>query len=194
MRVPSSRTVKAVRRIPPLSATISVRPSSVSTWPLGDCRSSAAHSHAAVGAHPERLAGPSVGAEVLDPSAHVADVRGAVGAHDHVVERAPRRRRQVGLDRDLAVGLDPEEALGLHGDDQEATVGQPAQTGRLVVLDADDRRRIAIEGGGDHPVVVHVAEPEPTVVPPGSFTEDEVVEDGTDVGRQRHRRTLPAPV
>ena len=40
-------------------------------------------------------------------------------------------------------------------------------------------------------MVVHVAEPEPTVVPAGPFAEDEVVEDGADVGRQRHRRTLP---
>ena len=70
---------------------------------------------------------------------------------------------------------------------------QPSPDGSSSVI-ADDRGRVAVEGGRDHPVVVHVAEPEPAVVPAGSFAEDEVVEDGTDVGRQRHPRTLPAPV
>ena len=67
----------------------------------------------------------------------------------------------------LAVGLEPQESLGLHRHDQQTPVGQPTETGRFVVVDTHDRVGVAVERGGDDPVVVHVAAPKPTVVASG---------------------------
>jgi hypothetical protein len=125
----------------------------------------------------------------VDAHAHVTDVGGAVGSHDHVVERAARRRRQVGVDHQAAIGFQPHEALRLHRHQQQPAVPKPAEARRLVV-DAHDGVGGAVERGADDAVVVHVAAPEPALVPPRALGEHEVVEDGAH-WRSRHARTVP---
>ena len=70
------------------------------------------------------------------------------------------------MDHEGAVGLaahdDPVEA----GDEQQAPVGQPAETGRLAV-EIDFDPALAVGGDGEHGVVEEVRVPEAAVVPAG---------------------------
>ena len=81
---------------------------------------------------------------------------------------------------DGTVGLDPEQLLRLHRDDEQSSIAEPAEPRRLVVGDLGDDRGVARHRRAADGAAVDVAEPELAVVPPWSLAEEEAVEDRAD--------------
>ena len=156
-----------------LSPTISVAPSAVMTVPFGKPRSSAATRTRTVGLH-EDQAGRRGLVAAVHVEAEVADVRAAVRVDHHVVARAGRERREVGvLDEPLA--LESEHAAVEHRHDEHPAVGQPAEARRLL-RHLDDRSPPCRRVHRDDAVIVLVAEVQPPVVPARSLGEHETFE------------------
>ena len=114
----------------------------------------------------------------VDVEAEVADVGPAVVVDDHVVAVEGGQLGEVG-DVVHAVGVESHELALDHGDELQAPVGEPAQPGDDVVALQDDLG-LAVGGHGVDPAVVHVREPQPAVVPPRAFGEDQAVEQRSE--------------
>ena len=69
---------------------------------------------------------------------------------------------------DEALGLEPQQTSVNHGHDQQPSVGEPAETRRLI-LDRADRLRRPVQIDRQHAVVVLVGEPELPVAPTRTF-------------------------
>lgn len=124
---------------------MSKQPSGVITEPFGEREAVGRDPHRPIRANEGqlRLAHRLAREEV---TTEVADICVAVGGDDHVVAIAGRDLRQVGVHRELAVRLSPQEHSAPHRHDQETTVGQPPEPARPVVeldLDAD----VAVQAG-----------------------------------------------
>ena len=76
-----------------------------------------------------------------------------------------------------SVALDPTELLRFHCNDEEAAVGQPAESRGLVVGHLNLSPEIAGEIGREDPMSVHVAEPQSVFVPTRAFAKPETVQN-----------------
>ena len=112
---------------------------------VGQLRSSAAHDHAPW-ARPG-WSDPRRWARLVDAHAHVADVGGAVGGDDHVVDRAARDDERSACSTIVPSCSTPQQPLRLHRHDEQAPVGQPPEPRRLVVADAHHGVAVAVERG-----------------------------------------------
>jgi len=134
---------------------------------------------AAVGMHerehggPERLAGLVVVAEV-------ADVGSTRGVDDHVVAVEGGEAGEIGV-HDETAALETEEPPVHHRDDQQAAVGEPAET-RGLRPHLDDQLDDAVGRHGDDALAVHVGDPEAAVVPARPLEEVEAVGHHAKVG------------
>ena len=115
--------------------------------------------------------------------AEVADVGAAMPVDHHVVRVERRDAGEIGMDGDAAA-VDAEQLPVGHRDDEHSPIGQPAEARRLR-RHVEDPLDAAVEPDGEYPVVVHVGDEEPAVVPARTFEEDEAV--GDDRGDERHR-------
>ena len=193
---PSSARSNAVRRPPMVSAMISVAPSSVMTVPLGNWMSPAASQLVPSGstriteAVAMSLRLERSGVEPVEVEAEVAGVGLAVGGHHHVVGVPGGPGPQVAVHHEGAVGLAAHDDPVEPGAEQEASVGQPAQAGRLPVEVHLDPA-VALGGDGEDGVVEEVRVPEAAVVPAGALAEVEAREEG--LGGQGCRSSRCAP-
>ena len=139
----------------------------------------------AVGSDQREIGFTEVGAGVeVEPE--VADVGVAGGVDDHVVAQAAGDAGQVGvLDERPAVVA--EELLVLHRHDEEPSVGQPAQTGRLVVQTGVHRASFAVRGHGVDGVLEEVAVPQRAVVPTRPFAEVDATNQLLEISSSPHR-------
>jgi hypothetical protein len=101
----------------------------------------------------------------------VADVGTALCIDDHVVAVEGCDVAQFGMDDQPVVVEAQHSAIG-HRHHEQRAIGQPSEAARLpghldLALD------VAVEIEGLDRQVVHVAEPQGAVVPPGSFAEAE---------------------
>mgnify|MGYP003349271073 CR=1 FL=1 len=136
--------------------------------------------HRAVGVHPDEH-GRHRGRAAVEVEPEVADVGAAGRIDDHVVAVERRERREV-REGDERTVPDPQHAPVPHRDDEEVPVRVPAEA-RRPLGHLDDRAHRAVRIDREHPGVVHVAEDEATLVPPGSLREPEALdEDGRGVG------------
>jgi hypothetical protein len=129
-----------------------------------------------IGSNGDCLAGLAF-ATVMDSAPHVTDVCRAVRRNDHVVERTSSYRREVSMQSKCSVALDPTELLRFHCNDEEAAVGQPAESRGLVVDHFHLSPDIAGEIGREDPMSVHVAEPQSFLVPTRAFAKPETVQN-----------------
>ena len=116
-------------------------------------------------------------AAFVDSASHIADVCRAVRRNDHVVKGTPSDCREVSVQSECSVVLDPSELLRFHCDDEEAAVGQPAEARRLVVSHFRLSSDIAGEIGRKDLMAVHVAEPQSFLVPARALTKPETVQN-----------------
>jgi hypothetical protein len=93
---------------------------------------------------------------------------------DHVVGVVRGDTREIRVQREAA-GIEPQHLPALHRDHQHATVGQPAETGGLVVDDQLDAH-VSIQPGRFHRTLIEIAEPEPFAVPARALPEIDAVE------------------
>lgn len=92
----------------------------------------------------------------------------------HGFGRQPGQVREVGRH---AVRTEAPDHAAQHAADEKRPVGQPAQTGRLVVDDDDLLEDTGGRVGPEHLSGVHVGEPQPALVPTGPFGESKIGED-----------------
>ncbi len=134
-------------------------------------------------------------APALQVEAEVADVGAAGAIHHHVVAVERRQLPQIGVQRQRAVRLEPQHAAIQHRDDQQAAVGKPAESGRLL-RNLDDSFQPGVFGNREHGVLVEIREPQAAVVPARPFAEPQTVKKTRvdpgmlrQVGRRAVRRS-----
>jgi hypothetical protein len=137
------------------------------TLPFGNCKSSAA-----MLARDERRGSGRLAPVEIE--AEAPDVGAAVGRHHHVVAVEHRESREVG-DLGEVVPVEAQQSLVDHRDDQQRSVGGPAEARRLP-LDPHDLLDRAARVERQHLVRVLVGEPEPSVVPAWPFRERQTVD------------------
>ena len=69
------------------------------------------------------------------------------------------------------------ELLCLHRNDQQAAIGKPSQSRRFIVDHLCLGSKVALEVGRDHSVAVHIAEPQPLVLPARTFPEPKAIKN-----------------
>ena len=131
----------------------------------------------AVQVDPRQGGGGQVGT-VHQVEPEVAEPGAPLGVDHHVVGVAGHVVREVGVRDQRAVVLAPQELRIVLGDDQQASVGEPAEPRGLARDLRLDAQVAAVERDGVDLLEVEVGEEQPVVVPPRALREVQVLDDG----------------